>query len=124
MTQKLPTLFISHGAPPLALDSEKGKDYQRLGQALPTPKAILVVSAHWETREQIALGETSRHDELVYDFGGFRQELYELQYPAPGAPDVVDEIAKLLSPEIILVILTRVHQSPVLLPGFNLYLII
>ena len=98
MTQKLPTLFISHGAPPLALDSEKGKDYQRLGQALPTSKAILVISAHWETREQIALGETSRHDELVYDFGVFRQELYELQYPAPGAPDVVDEIAKLLSP--------------------------
>lgn len=121
MTQKLPTLFIGHGAPPLALDAEKGEDYQRLGHALPTPKAILVVSAHWETREQIALGETSQHDELIYDFAGFQQELYELQYPAPGAPDLVDEVAKLLSPELEVMLTDRGLDHGVWVPFLHMW---
>ena len=121
MSQKLPSLFIGHGAPPLALDREKGEDYLRLGQTLPTPKAILVISAHWETREQIALGETSRHDELVYDFAGFQRELYDLQYPAPGAPDLVDEVAKLLSPDHQVLLTDRGLDHGVWVPFLHMW---
>lgn len=121
MTHKLPTLFIGHGAPPLALDREKSAAYQRLGQALPMPKAILVISAHWETRDQIALGETSRHDELVYDFSGFQRELYDLQYPAPGAPDLVDQVAKLLSPEREVLLTDRGLDHGVWVPFLHMW---
>ena len=94
-TLTLPALFVAHSAPPLALDNHKGSDYQRLGESLPTPDAILVFSAHWEGN-QLAFGETNQHNTLVYDFAGFKPELYQLQYPAPGAPDLIAKIGELI----------------------------
>ncbi|WP_455366404.1 DODA-type extradiol aromatic ring-opening family dioxygenase [Kaarinaea lacus] len=91
----MPALFIAHSAPPLALDPIAGEDYKRLSENLPKPSAILVFSAHWEGA-QLALGEISQHDVPIYDFGGFQPELYELQYPAPGAPRLADKIHALL----------------------------
>ena len=90
-----PSLFIAHSAPPLALDEHKGSDYQQLGESLTKPDAILAFSAHWEGN-QLAFGETSQHNTLIYDFGGFQAELYQLQYPAPGAPDLKEKVSDLL----------------------------
>lgn len=92
----MPTLFVAHSAPTLALDEKAGADYRNMAQALPVPEAILVFSAHWET-DQLAFGETVSHDEIIYDFGGFQPELYEMQYPAPGAPELVEKIRGLFA---------------------------
>ena len=81
---RLPTLFVSHGAPTFALDPGRlGPQLTALGQALPRPAAVLVVSPHWIT-SQVRVG-TSAAPETIHDFGGFDATLYTLQYPAEGA---------------------------------------
>lgn len=80
--------FVAHGAPTLAIDDEKGRPFRAWGQATARPRAILMVSAHYE-RAPAALS-SSRTLPLVYDFSGFPRALYEVQYAAPGAPLVVD----------------------------------
>lgn len=82
--------FVAHGAPTLALDVEKGRDLVAWGKALPRPKAILVVSAHFEA-SPITLSSPLALP-LVYDFYGFPRPLYEVKYPAPGAPLLVDAV--------------------------------
>lgn len=92
----LPTLFISHGSPMLAVEpGVHGAAWQRIAAALPRPDAILVVSAHWNTREP-ALSQAAQPGTL-HDFGGFPAALYTLQYPAPGAPTLAAEAARLLA---------------------------
>ncbi|MCG6970911.1 MAG: dioxygenase [Gammaproteobacteria bacterium] len=93
---KMPVIFISHGSPMLAIDSNAGADFRRWGDSLPKPKAALVFSAHWQS-ESLAFGETSRHDSLIYDFSGFPAQLYQLQYPAPGAPWLVETVQQVLN---------------------------
>jgi 4,5-DOPA dioxygenase extradiol len=84
---KTPVLFVSHGAPTLPLEpGETGAAWRELGAQLGTPKAILVISAHWSTR--IPTLSTVSQPETLHDFSGFADELYRLQYPAPGAPDM------------------------------------
>lgn len=85
-TTALPVLFVSHGAPTLATDPVRGADFARLATALPRPRAILAVSAHWLDAPP-TLGTTTTR-ELYYDFGGFPDELYRLRYGAPGAPEL------------------------------------
>ncbi|MGZ8302102.1 MAG: dioxygenase family protein [Telluria sp.] len=93
----LPTLFVSHGAPTLAItDSPARRFLLELGAALPRPKAILVASAHWETRGGPAVSLASR-PETIHDFGGFPDDLHAMQYPAPGARAVALRAAELLS---------------------------
>ena len=92
-----PALFVSHGAPTLALeDSPTARFLDRLGQTLPRPTAVVVVSAHWES----ALPTMATHPTpgTIHDFGGFPRELYQVQYPAPGDPDLARRVAKLLAP--------------------------
>lgn len=81
---RLPTLFISHGAPTFALEPGlAGANLAALGRRLPRPQAVLVVSPHWMTRQpQVTL---SLRPETIHDFGGFDPVLYTLQYPAEGA---------------------------------------
>ncbi|MGH8492103.1 MAG: dioxygenase family protein [Moraxellaceae bacterium] len=91
----LPTLFISHGSPMLAVEpGVYGAAWTKIAKALPRPAAILVVSAHWNTR-QPALSAASP-PATIHDFGGFPADLYEIQYPAPGAPTLAEQVAKLL----------------------------
>jgi len=97
-SHKTPVLFVSHGSPMLAIDPEAGETLRLWGQSLATPKALLVFSAHWEA-PQLAFGETIQHSDLIYDFSGFPAKLYELQYPAPGAPWLVESVEAALAPE-------------------------
>lgn len=92
---RLPTLFISHGSPTFALEpGVAGPALTALGRALPRPKAVLVVSPHWTTRAPRVA--TTAQPQTVHDFGGFAPALYQLQYPAPGAPDVAARAIALL----------------------------
>ncbi|MEY4978038.1 MAG: hypothetical protein RLZZ352_308 [Pseudomonadota bacterium] len=82
---RLPSLFISHGAPTFALEPGlAGPALTALGQRLPRPQAVLVVSPHWMTRSPRVA--STAQPRTVHDFGGFDPALYRLQYPAPGAP--------------------------------------
>jgi len=93
----LPCVFISHGSPMHALEAgatATGRAWAALGARLPRPRAILVASAHWETG-QPALTGTAR-PETIHDFHGFPQPLYEMRYPAPGAPEVAGRARELL----------------------------
>ena len=91
----LPSLYVSHGAPTLALDpGQTGPALAALAQELPRPEAILMVSAHWETARPAA--STAPRPETIHDFGGFPDALYRMAYPAPGAPDVARRAKDLL----------------------------
>ncbi len=91
----LPTLYVSHGAPTLALEpGQTGPALAALGHELPRPDAILMVSAHWETTRPAA--STALRPETIHDFGGFPDALYRMTYPAPGAPDVARRAKDLL----------------------------
>ena len=91
-----PTLFISHGSPTFALEPGLlGPQLQALGAKLPPLKAVLVISPHWQTRGLQVM--TTSTPETMHDFGGFPAELYTLTYPAPGAPDLAREAARLLT---------------------------
>ncbi|WIN00790.1 class III extradiol ring-cleavage dioxygenase [Actinoplanes oblitus] len=90
----MPTLFLSHGAPPLVDDPTWVAQLRELAATLPRPKAILMASAHWESAP-LMLGATETVP-LVYDFGGFPQHYYQVEYRAPGAPVLADQVAALM----------------------------
>jgi 4,5-DOPA dioxygenase extradiol len=92
----LPSLFISHGSPMLALQpGASGPALMRLAAEIPRPKAIVVVSAHWESQELLVTGNPA--PETWHDFGGFPRELFAVQYPAPGQPQLAAQIVELLT---------------------------
>jgi len=88
-------LFQAHGAPPLLDDPGWIGELAAWAQALPRPKAIVVVSAHWEARP-LSIGAV-RPVPLIYDFSGFPEKFYRLQYAAPGAPDVAQRVRDLMT---------------------------
>ncbi|WP_342624719.1 class III extradiol ring-cleavage dioxygenase [Pseudomonas alkylphenolica] len=91
----LPSLFISHGSPMLALEpGASGPALKRLAAELERPKAIVVVSAHWESRELLV--SSSPQPDTWHDFGGFPAALYAVQYPAPGDPALAQQVSELL----------------------------
>lgn len=93
----LPSLFISHGSPMLALNKTPAHAFLReLGQQL-SPKAVVVVSAHWESLTLKV--SRSAKPETIHDFGGFPRALFECQYPAPGEPELAERLAVLLGAE-------------------------
>jgi 4,5-DOPA dioxygenase extradiol len=95
---KRPALFISHGSPMIAVEDD---DYtaalEKLGEKLsqPHPLAVVVVSAHWEEHAPVRV-TANPHPDLIYDFGGFPNELYEKAYPCPGDPKLARHIVDLL----------------------------
>lgn len=91
----MPAFFLSHGSPMLAIeDSPTGRFLDQLGSSLPKPSAILVASAHYLTSAP-QLGAAAKPG-THHDFGGFPPSLYEIQYPAPGAPWLATQAANLL----------------------------
>jgi 4,5-DOPA dioxygenase extradiol len=93
---RLPTVFISHGAPTLPIDpSMPSAEFASLADQLPRPRAILMLSAHWGTAQPVA--SIATRPETIHDFYGFPRALYELRYPAPGAPELGNRAAELLN---------------------------
>src|SRR5215468_5754573 len=91
---RLPALYLGHGAPPLIDDPVWSRELAEWGQRLGKPKAILVVSAHWESAP-LTMGATTTVP-LVYDFYGFPRRYYEVTYPSPGAPELANKVRGLL----------------------------
>jgi 4,5-DOPA dioxygenase extradiol len=91
----MPAIFLSHGAPPLVDSEQWVAELSRWSADLPRPKAILVVSAHWESAP-LTIGATETDTPLVYDFGGFPRRFYEVTYRSPGAPELARQVAALM----------------------------
>ncbi len=97
---KMPVLFIGHGSPEnIVLDNSYTRRLARLGQELPAPKAVLVVSAHWLTDGTFVT--CAKRPRTIYDFYGFPEELYRQTYPAPGAPAIAEMIAETVREPVV-----------------------
>ncbi|GAB3395900.1 dioxygenase family protein [Amycolatopsis echigonensis] len=105
MATRTPVLYLSHGAPPLADDATWTRQLAQWSADLAKPRAILVVSAHWE-EAPLTLGATTTVP-LVYDFWGFPERYYQVKYAAPGAPELAAKVRKLLHSTD-----TPVHDAP------------
>lgn len=96
MTDRMPTLFVSHGSPMTALmDTPAHRWFKDFAKEMPRPKAIVVASAHFE--EDCPVFTADAKPEMIYDFGGFPKPLYEMVYPAPGEPDLALKAAHMVN---------------------------
>ena len=99
MKELMPVLFVGHGSPMNAIeDNEFSREWKRLGQVLPKPKAILMVSAHWYTEGSKV--NDSEEPKMIYDMYGFPDELYQVKHPVKGHPLLAKETIKLVSKQI------------------------
>lgn len=100
MSTKMPVLFVGHGSPMIALEENKfTRGFRRITAEIPKPEAIVCISAHWETKGTFVTA--MEKPETIHDFGGFPRELYEVQYPAPGNPELAGKISDTLRPHSI-----------------------
>lgn len=97
MNETMPAIFFGHGNPMNALvGNEYTEGWAAIGRELPRPRAVLCVSAHWYLPGTFVTA--MREPRTIHDFGGFPRELYEVKYPAPGAPELAARVRDLLAP--------------------------
>jgi 4,5-DOPA dioxygenase extradiol len=99
-TPRMPVLFVGHGSPMYAIEeNEFVEGWRNLGKTIPRPKAILCVSAHWETKGTYVTAVPK--PQTIHDFGGFPKALYDVQYPAPGSPELAHETKKTIIKTVV-----------------------
>ncbi len=95
---KMPVLFVGHGSPMNAIEeNEFVKGWRDIALTIPRPRAVLCISAHWETYGTHVT--SMEHPRTIHDFGGFPRELYEVQYPAPGDPTLAASTRSMIKPD-------------------------
>ena len=102
--ERMPALYLSHGAPPLFNDAHWIDQLFAWSQSMPKPTAILIVSAHWESAP-LAISSPEARTPLVYDFGGFARRFFEMTYETPDASALAKDVTALLSGN-------RIHEHP------------